>query len=259
MRRFGRGYEMKISSTVRSFAIVAAALVFGVQAQAQAQSASEEEIARALAQMLQSARGVIGGHQDLINSEEPLDKALTGERVLAEAIDTFVAKGNPDPGSYSDERLTHLLEAQAASIVEVMAENQSSINREGVGFKGFVPAVFARLVNERFAEKVGHEAIIKVTAPPALVRNRKARPDAWELAVIEEYLMQKSWPVGTPHEEVVDVDGRKAFRMLMPEYYSDGCMACHGGPAGEIDITGYPKEGGAVGDLGGVISISLFR
>lgn len=248
---------MKIPARVRGFCVLVSALVLGVQAQAQ--SASEEEIARALAQMLQSARGVIGAHQDLINSAEPVDKGLTGERVLAEAIDAFIAKGNPAPGSYSDERLIRLLEAQTSAISEVMTENQSSINREGVEFKGFVPAVFARLVNERFAEKVGHDATIKVTAPPALVRNRKARPDAWELAVIEEYLTQESWPVGAPHKEVADIDGREAFRMLMPEYYSEGCMACHGGPAGEIDITGYPKEGGTVGELGGVISISLFR
>jgi hypothetical protein len=248
---------MKISYIARGFFVLASTLVLG--AHAQAQSASDEEIARVLAQMLQSARGVIGTHQDLINSSEPVDKGLTGERVLAEAIDAFKAKGNPDPGSYSDEKLTRLLKAQTSAIAEVMTENQFSINREGVEFKGFVPAVFARLVNERFAEKVGHEATIKVTAPPALVRNRKARPDAWELAVIEEYLMQKSWPVGAPHEEVADVNGREAFRMLMPEYYSEGCMACHGGPAGEIDITGYPKEGGTVGELGGVISISLFR
>ena len=38
-----------------------------------------------------------------------------------------------------------------------------------------------------------------------------------------------------------------------------GCLTCHGEPKGEIDVTGYPKEGGKLGDLGGVISITLFR
>jgi hypothetical protein len=248
---------MQVLCRLGGFAVFALTLALGNQAQAQ--SASEAEIARVLAEMLQSARGVIGAQQDLINSAQPADKELTGERVLSEAVAAFVAKGNPKPGSFSDERLTRLLEAQTQAISEVMAENQSTINRGGVEFKGFVPAVFARLVNERFAEKVGQEATIKVTAPLALVRNRKARPDAWELAVIEGQLMQDTWPVGAPYEEVADVNGRQAYRMLMPEYYSEGCMACHGGPAGEIDITGYPKEGGTVGELGGVISISLFR
>jgi len=33
--------------------------------------------------------------------------------------------------------------------------HQKEIDAKGVGFKGFIPATFARLVNERFEEKVG--------------------------------------------------------------------------------------------------------
>ena len=47
--------------------------------------------------------------------------------------------------------------------------------------------------------------------------------------------------------------------MAVPEYYAASCLSCHGGPKGDIDVTGYPKEGGSEGDLGGVISISLYR
>ena len=47
--------------------------------------------------------------------------------------------------------------------------------------------------------------------------------------------------------------------MLIPEYYSPSCLTCHGQPKGEIDVSGYPKEGAAEGDLGGAISITLFR
>jgi hypothetical protein len=43
----------------------------------------------------------------------------------------------------------------------------------------------------------------------------------------------------------------------VPEYYVASCLSCHGTPKGEIDVTGYPKEGAALGDLGGVISIKL--
>jgi hypothetical protein len=44
---------------------------------------------------------------------------------------------------------------------------------------------------------------------------------------------------------------------MVPEYYVPSCLTCHGGPAGELDVTGYPKEGAHEGDLGGVISIGL--
>lgn len=248
---------MKLAKTARQWAAI---LCLALAApQVQAQSTQEDQIARILAEMLQSARGVIGTHQNLINAVEPAEKELTSERVLSEAVAAFIAKGNKDPESYEDPRTARLLAAQTVAITEIIDENQTTINREGVAFKGFVPAVFARLVNERFADKVGDEARIKVTAPPSLVRNRKARPDDWELSVIEGQLTLSDWPVGAPYQEVTSVAGRDAFRVLMPEYYSDGCMACHGAPAGDIDITGYPKEGGAVGDLGGAISITLFR
>jgi hypothetical protein len=52
---------------------------------------------------------------------------------------------------------------------------------------------------------------------------------------------------------------QKAFRMMMPEYYASSCLSCHGSPKGETDITGYPKEGGKEGDLGAVISVTLFK
>ena len=51
----------------------------------------------------------------------------------------------------------------------------------------------------------------------------------------------------------------QAFRVMVPEYYSASCLSCHGSPKGETDITGYPKEGGHENDLGGVISLTLYK
>ena len=74
----------------------------------------------------------------------------------------------------------------------------------------------------------------------------------------EKFLLA-SWPKGKDFSAVADSRGRQAFRMAVPEYYAASCLSCHGGPKGDIDVTGYPKEGGNEGDLGGVISISLYR
>jgi hypothetical protein len=114
-------------------------------------------------------------------------------------------------------------------------------------------------VNEIFAERVGDLAKVKVTAPEKLVRNRKARPDTWEKTVIATKFLQPNWPKGQPFSERVDVNGRSAFRILVPEYYTPTCLSCHGDPAGQVDVTGYPKEGGKEGDLGAAISITLFE
>ena len=108
-----------------------------------------------------------------------------------------------------------------------------------------MPAVFGRLVHERFYELEGDQAVIKVTAPPHLVRNRKARPDDWEIGVIADHLTSEDWPRNKIFAAEADYKGQPAYRVLVPEYYSEGCIACHGGPKGEIDVTGYPKEGGA--------------
>ena len=55
---------------------------------------------------------------------------------------------------------------QMDAIAEVMDVHQETINRQGVGFKGFIPAVFGRLVNKAFGRRAAGIAEIKVTAPP---------------------------------------------------------------------------------------------
>ena len=75
-------------------------------------------------------------------------------------------------------------------------DNQATINAKGPAFKGFIPAVFARLVAEEFGQLAKGEAEVKVTAPPELVRNRKARPDQWEAEIIETKLLDPAWPTG---------------------------------------------------------------
>jgi len=213
-----------------------------------------------LADLLRSARTVISRNQDLINDPSVGDKGLTGDKVLEEALALYEERTGDDPREADPEsREGQLLGAQMEAVLEVMEENQATINAPDVGFKGFIPAVFARLVNERFAEKVGGQARVKVTAPELLVRNRKARPDDWETMVIEEEFARADWPKGTPFSEVTQADGKEAFRILVPEYYAASCLSCHGQPAGEVDITGYPKEGGHEGDLGAAISVTLFK
>ncbi len=226
-------------------------------------SASEDEdlhAALVLANVLRAARSVISANQALINDSEIADKGLTGEAVVAKTLAQFKEQtgtevSDIDPSS----RLGRLVDEELAAIGEVMDENQDLINTKGVGFKGFVPAVFARRVTETFQRKIGAEVDIKVTAPPELVRNRNARPDAWETQIIREKLLSAAWPRDQVFSSATERDGRPAFRVMVPEYYTSGCLSCHGEPKGEIDITGYPKEGGKLGDLGGVISITLYR
>jgi len=243
-------------------ALVVIVSVLGVYSAGPTRSETNDDavVAENLAAMLRAARTVVSRHQAEINDPNVGDKGLTGEKVLAEAMRIYKESTGVDPATIDrSTRQGRLLHAQMESIIEVVDANQDTINKKGLGFKGFIPATFGRLVNEAFSRRAGDEAEVKVTAPPDFVRNRKARPDDWELKVIREAFLQPNWPKGKDYSAIADNKGRSAFRMAVPEYYVASCLSCHGGPKGDIDVTGYPKEGGAVGDLGGVISISLYR
>lgn len=217
-------------------------------------------IGEKLAAVLRAARTVISRHQNLINDETIGDKGLTGDRIANEAIALYEKRLGRTP--FDGELSAHeekLLRAQLKAITEVVDDHQVDINQKGVGLKGFIPAVFARLTNEKYLEKVGDLARIKVTAPLHLVRNRRARPDKWEREAIETILSSDNWTVGKTFSQQVTYEDKPALRMLLPEYYSKSCLTCHGSPKGELDITGYPKEGGQENELAGAISIVIFE
>jgi hypothetical protein len=224
------------------------------------QTEDDEVIATSLASMLRAGRTVISNDQDRINDPSIGDKGITGKAVLGESVAIYRKATGMDPLELDPaSRQGRLLRAQMDAIVEVVDANQPTINAKGMGFKGFIPAVFARLVNEAFARRAGSEAEVKVTAPADLIRNRKSRPDAWEADIIKSKFLAPEWPAGQPLSATVEKDGRRAFRMMVPEYYRASCLSCHGTPKGEVDITGYPKEGRAENDLGGVISLTLYH
>ena len=227
---------------------------------ANAANIDDKEMAIKLANLLRAGRNVVSTNQPLINDPDIGEKNFTGDKLVAEA-ETIYAKrtGSPLTMDGLSERDRRLVAAQKEAMLRIVEQHQSDINKEGVGFKGFIPAVFARLVNEEFEVLAGSEARVRVTAPTNLVRNRKSRPDAWEREVLETRLLADDWPKGQYYTERVDFEGRPAFRMLFPEYYRASCLSCHGQPQGELDITGYPKEGGKEGDLGGAISIVIFE
>lgn len=252
--------ELRLTLKAAVPPIVLALSAFFFCGSTMADEATDIATAQRLAELLRDARTVISNNQSLINDPAVGDKHLDGDRFVRQATALYVEHMGEDPLSPAlSERDRRLIDAQIAAMREVVDEHQADINRAGVGFKGFVPALFARLMNEKFAEKVGDQATVRVTAPEELVRNRKALPDPWEAKVIETVFSDPGRAKSEAYTEQTTVDDRSAFRMLLPEHYTASCLSCHGTPKGEMDITGYPKEGGRVGQLGGAISIVLFK
>jgi len=227
---------------------------------AQPIAANDLAIADSLAAMLRAGRAVISNSAAHINDPTVGDKGLDGQSVLAQAVVLDRQATGVDPLTIDPTtRPGRLLRDEMDAIVEVMDTNAASINTKGIGFKGFIPAVFGRLVSEAFSRRAAGEAEMKVTAPPNLVRNRRALPDPWESAAIADHFTAKDWPKGEPFAAVVEQGNHPVSRIAVPEYYSQSCLSCHGAPRGSTDITGYPREGAALGDLGGVISFKLAR
>jgi Protein of unknown function (DUF3365) len=240
------------------FCILAAPVILATSLLVAAPVDEDAVTAQNLAAMLRASWTVISKEQNRINDPELGDKNLTGSVVLAQARKNFQAATGVDPDTIDPtSRSGRLLRNQMDAIVEVMDANQTTINAKGTGFKGFIPALFARLVNEAFVRRANGEAEVKLTAPADRVRNRKARPDAWEEEIIETKLLSPDWHRGQPYSAAVEFKGRSAFRVMVPEYYDSSCLSCHGSPKGELDITGYPKEGAKENELGGIISIVL--
>ena len=252
-----------IASVTSALIVLFACASFSIAQSTVGKAVDESEgvaVAKTVAAMLSAGLIVISNNQDLINNPDIGDKGFDGKSVLDQVQKLLRDPAGSDP-SKIDPKSRHgrLVRVQMDAIVEVMTAHQRELNQRGIGFKGFVPSTFGRLVVEAFNRGAQGDAELKMTAPSDIVRRRKARPDKWENFVIREKLTSKTWPKGQVYAEAAESKGRPAFRVAVPEYYSASCLACHGKPEGQIDITGYPKEGRDEGDLGGVYSLTLYR
>ncbi len=220
---------------------------------------SKEDIALSMAALLRSARAVVSDNQSLVNNPDKGDKGFTSAVVLEEAKFNYRMETGVDVDSIDRSTLQgELLQAEMDAIGEIVDEWQDRINKKGVGYKGFLPAVFAFQVTQRFREKKGKKAEIKLTAPADYVRNKRNMPDKWEGQVIESQFRSPNHPFGRHVAGMAEKQGRKAFRLILPEYYMLSCLGCHGQPKGAIDRTGGKKEGGTLGSLGGAISVVIY-
>ena len=201
-----------------------------------------------------SARKVISDNQKLINDASKGDKGLTADLVIEKTKENFKGIAGKDL-DLSNQTNAAMIE----SVKEVMNEAQTLINQPNVAFKGFIPASFARQVAEKFTARMSGKVELKLTAPKEYLRNRANRPDAWETAVMEGKFRMADYPKDKPVFEMTESKGKPAFRYILPSYYAESCLSCHGSPKGDIDISGGKKEGAVLGELGGAVSLTIFK
>jgi hypothetical protein len=219
--------------------------------------AEAEETARLLAKLLQSGRLVIEHNQALIDDPHRGDKGFTPEVFERQLRDEFRRRTGIDlstlsrtPANFAVPPLAReLLPALIEASKDVVRDAQVVINQRGIGYKNFIPATYGSQAAARFSKR-SHVQLKQTTLQP---RNPKNEPDEYERSVLQ-------WLAGRPNGEAYVselTESGNTLRVMMPIYYVRECLACHGEPKGEWDISGYPKEGAKEGDLAGAISVRI--
>lgn len=207
-------------------------------------AAEEAKTAETLVKVLKAGRLVVSEHQQTINDEGKADKGFSPTYFESKWREKY------KEATKSDMPQTKLVAALVESGKEVVAEAQPLINRQGMGFKGFLPALWGRKAGEKFGQKTG----IRLKQTAEQYRFAGNKPDDFEMDVLKQFSSDK-YPKGQPLTKAVAMDGKQVVRYMAPEYAAKSCLSCHGDAKGEKDITGMKKEGYKEGDLAGAISV----
>ena len=221
-----------------------------------AERAEAEETARLLAKLLESGRAVIERNQSLIDDPHKGEKGFTPELFEQQLVREFHSKTGIDLKALPTAPVSMLIPPLAKELLpalvqasrEVVRDAQVVINQRGIGYMNFIPATYGSQASARFS-KAAHVRLKQTAIRP---RNPKNEPDEYEASVLK-------WLSARPRAEAyvseLTEEGR-TLRVVMPIYYAKDCLACHGEPKGDLDISGYPKEGHKEGDLAGAITVT---
>jgi len=214
------------------------------------------ETGRLLAILLDAGRSAIAANQPLINDASKGDKGFTPDVFAKQLAEKFKARTNVDLGNLKGSGVPELAQKLLPELVEAskqtIANNQDKINKPGVAYKGFTPAHFGTQTANVFSDK--SSIYMKQTTTDELLRNQKNKADAFEAGMMKKF-GDSAYP--RQGDKIASETTGGAVRVMLPLFYGKGCMGCHGGPKGEMDVSGYKKEGAKEGDLGGAISVKL--
>lgn len=146
------------------------------------------------------------------------------------------------------------LAQQMDSVWEFMVLNQDRLAQvaftENGAYQGLHCAIAGRVIGQMFTLQSDYTTRYVNFNP----RNDADTPDDYEAAALDAFRADRS---RTDYYGFAEYDGNQVFRYLAPMTIEEACLQCHGEPAGELDVTGYPKEGWTMGDVGGAISIVM--
>ena len=216
------------------------------------------ETGRLLALLLDAGRVTVAKHQDLINAPVQDGSAFSPELFERELRAEFQKSAGIDIGKINDAGIPAIAKPLLTQLfndsIKTIHTFQPVLSLPGMKYKGLIPATFGTETANRFQNY--SKIYLKQTAPSRFVRNPKNRPDDYEEQVFERLAAQP--PSAGPARIVSELsDGGRSMRVILPLYYGQSCLACHGEPKGERDISGFAREGARLNDLGGAISVKI--
>jgi len=147
-----------------------------------------------------------------------------------------------------------VLSQQMGAVWSFMSANQEQLQEiaytEQGSYYGLHCAIVGRSIGMIFSRESNYTTRFVNFSP----RNLADSPDEFEAAALSVF----NADLGTKeYYAFSEFNGVDVFRYSAPMEIQETCLECHGEPAGEVDVTGFPKEGWNIGDIGGAISIVI--
>lgn len=146
-----------------------------------------------------------------------------------------------------------IITQQQKALWEFMAINQHKINYDSDGnleYKYLSCSTVAMGVGAMLASQTDY----KIKPTNMEVRNILNTPDTFETGGVTAFKGNSST---TEYWSIEAVDGVQVFRYMTPLTIDKNCLDCHGKPRGEMDISGFTKEGLEIGDFAGALSLTM--
>ncbi|WP_139653552.1 ATP-binding protein [Raoultibacter phocaeensis] len=194
----------------------------------------------------------MAGQKPTVSLKTKIIGLLTVVLLILLAVDilwTYESQKQATESVLLDE--ARVLVEEMNAVWEFISINQDTINYTSDGeyeYKGLHCAIAGKSVAAFFSKDNDYAIRFTNTVP----RNFHNEPNDYELAALSAF------SDGSGTEEYYGFDETEdgtVFRYVSAMKVTEHCTECHGKPEGEIDPTGYAKEGWETGDVAGAVSV----
>ena len=172
----------------------------------------------------------------------------------------------PDTATFADEDLAARTGASREAIKSFAGALQGRLSSAMADGGPTVAIEACNIAAPEIAKEASAARGWSVGRTSLKLRNPANAPDAWELAVLQDFEVRKAAgedPGTLDHAETVVADGQRTFRYMKAIPTQPVCIACHGTSiapevTARLDVL-YPDDrarGFSVGDIRGAFSIT---